>query len=160
MHLVLRLRGGGPSIQEPEMAVAPGGLIKQGIVEDPYPAESWDRKRTISFNVQILSSDVFQRVTGLEPPETPVDAKTYAEHGLPFYELYEENSNVAGNFGKIKSVKQMDAEKGKVKKAEGAVDEPSFNFPVTILNPHGPHTPFRPVSELKEYLKSRNAVQF
>lgn len=67
------------------MAIAPGGLIDQSIVEDPYTASGWDSKRTIMFNVQILSSDVFQTVTGLEPPKTPVTARTYAEHGLPFY---------------------------------------------------------------------------
>jgi len=145
------------------MAVAPGGLIKQSIVEDPYPADSWDRKRTISFNVQILSSGIFQRVTGLEPPETPVDAKTYAEHGFPFFELYEENSKVAGDFGEIKSVKQIDAKKvkgkGKSKEADEE-EEPSYDFPVTILNPDGPRTPFRPVSELRELLQSMNAVRF
>jgi ubiquitin len=34
LHLVLRLRGGGP--WSPEMGIGVGGLIRQTIIKDPY----------------------------------------------------------------------------------------------------------------------------
>lgn len=73
------------------MGVAPGGLIKQCILEDEYSAASWDSAHTITFNVQILNSEVFRQVAGMDPPETPVDAKTYSGLGLPFYKIYNEH---------------------------------------------------------------------
>ena len=56
------------------MSVAAGGLIKYGIVPDNNPAITWDIDRSIGFNVQILNSDLFHRVAGVNTPNTPVSA--------------------------------------------------------------------------------------
>lgn len=141
--MVLRLRGGGggPTPEQAALGIAPGGLIKQCILEDTYPAKIWERDHTICFNVQILNSTMFQQVTGKKPPSTPISAKTYADAGFPFYKIYGEISTVKGDFDGIKSVKQLDklkngngkrgkqghdvikAKKKKLKNAGGEVDE-------------------------------------
>ena len=120
IHLVLRLRGGGggPSPKDVALGVAPGGLIKQCILEDTNPATIWERDRTVSFNVQILNSDMFQQITGKPPPSTPISAKTYRDHGLPFFKIYGEKSTIKGDFDGIKSVKQLDKIKNKNGKRE------------------------------------------
>ena len=42
LHMVLRLRGGGPG-GSAEMGIAAGGLINQSIVPDYNPADIWVR---------------------------------------------------------------------------------------------------------------------
>jgi len=109
LHLVLRLRGGG--CWEPEMGIGAGGLIKQTIVKDRNKPHVWDTDRGTILNVQILNSAVFKSVTGMEPPETPITARTYAEHGFPYFEMYNETpSGIKGNFSGVKSVAEKDLE--------------------------------------------------
>ncbi|KAI9843843.1 MAG: hypothetical protein M1830_007678, partial [Pleopsidium flavum] len=110
----------------------------------------------------ILNSEVFRQVTGTDPPETPIDARTYAGLGLPFYKIYNEQSSVKGNFGPIKAVKQMETSKGSnVSNGQrSSDDEPSYENPTVILNPEGQKMGFRPVSELEKGLTELNYVQF
>jgi len=115
VHLILRLRGGGGPREEWEHSIAPGGLIKQCILEDHYDASIWERERMICFNVQVLNSSFFRQVTGVEPPKTPVTAKTYADQGLPFFKIYNESSTIKGDFDRIKSVKAIDKVKAQSK---------------------------------------------
>lgn len=105
------------------MGLAPGGLIKQCIKKDDYPSMIWDREQTICFNVQILNSDMFQQVTGVAAPPTPVSAKTYADQGLPFYKIYAETSIVKGDFSGVKSLKALD----KIKNENGKRKEKGHN---------------------------------
>ena len=78
--------------------------------------------------------------------------------------MYEEDSSVSGDFEGIKSVKQIDGEKGKGngtgKNTGVEVEERSYNYPLIILNLDGTHKPFRPVSELRAFLEGMNAVYF
>ncbi len=166
--MVLKLRGGGSPRKDWELSIAPGGLIKQCILEDKNPPSIWAREHTICFNVQILNSEAFRQVTGNEPPPTPVTAQTYASHGLPFFKIYDEDSSINGDFRGIKSVKAIDKAKAKTTAGQAADgegkrdehDEPSLVNPVVLLNPDGNKRAFRPVSELKKELSSMNAVQF
>lgn len=164
LYLILRLRGGGPNnpqlAKEKEMGVAPGGLIKQCILSDTAPASIWEATRTICFNVQILSSEVFAEVTGMDPPKTPITAKDYAEKGLPFYKLYNETSTVKGNFDGIKSVTTLDKAMAGDKRGREEHGEPPYKNPIVLLNPDGLSMRFRPVSELERELASIKAVQF
>lgn len=143
-------------------------MIKQCILEDKNSPSIWAREHTICFNVQILNSEVFRQVTGKEPPTTPITAKTYANHGLPFFKIYAEESNIKGDFEGIKSIKAIDKAKAKVPAGEAADgkrkrdehDEPSLMNPIVLLNPDGAKMGFRPVSELEDELSNMNAVQF
>lgn len=106
LHMVARLQGGGWPSPPSELGVAAGGLIKQTVVCDP--GHIWHKSQTKAFNVQILNSIHFQRITGRKPPTSPIDAATYAQYGYPFFTIYEEPSDVEGNFSNIKSVGQID----------------------------------------------------
>lgn len=89
------------------MGIAAGGLIKQAIVEDSGKHE-WDSTQTKVLNVHILNSHHFQAVTGFAPSPSCVTAQTYADHGYPFYSMYEEPTVVAGNFVSVQSIAQME----------------------------------------------------
>ncbi|XTI83544.1 hypothetical protein V2W45_113993 [Cenococcum geophilum] len=109
MHLVLRLRGGGGTNPvytydqiQPEMGIAAGGLIKQAIVRDT--GRKWLATQTKTFNMQVLNTLHFRHVTGFQPSEPPIDARTYATYGYPFFSMYEEPSDVSGDFSLVKSI--------------------------------------------------------
>lgn len=170
LHLVLRLCGGYlPDPVEAEMGIAPGGFIKQCILKDENEACIWEPQNTICFNVQILNSEVFRQVTGIDPPETPITAKTYTDLGLPYFSIYIETSAIKGDFDGIISVKAIDKAKakataghanGKRKQRREDTDEPALTNPVVLLNSSGIKIGFCTVSELEKELSSINAVQF
>ncbi|TDZ24343.1 hypothetical protein Cob_v003143 [Colletotrichum orbiculare MAFF 240422] len=95
-----------------EMGLAAGGLISQIIETDVHPADTWDVEASVMVNLQILDVESFCTVTGLPPPETPVDAAMYAQYDYPFFEIWgEEKTGIKGDFSGVKSVAQIDAEK-------------------------------------------------
>ncbi|EMC98655.1 hypothetical protein BAUCODRAFT_103027 [Baudoinia panamericana UAMH 10762] len=154
MQLVLRLRGGGP-LPEP-MGLGAAGLIKQVIKRDRYTPTLWQPDCGTIFNVQILNSECFLSVTGREPPPTPVTAKTYAEYGFPYFNIWNEAaSGVHGDFQGVKSVAEKDIEgKPTPEKAKAVADVVrSTANPVVLLNAKGVRTGFRTVSEMEEEVR-------
>ncbi|EPS36191.1 hypothetical protein H072_10303 [Dactylellina haptotyla CBS 200.50] len=119
-HLVLRLRGGGPSLppdeaelfaahvrEFAEMGLAAGGEITQSIVEDSVPPRQWDPSRTTGFNVQILNAKLYASITGQVNPPPPVSPQVYAASGGARVFDFHEPSRVHGNFQQVKSVGQL-----------------------------------------------------
>ena len=142
--LVLRLRGGGSPPKDWQMGVAAGGLIKQTIMRDNYPSSSWDFDKAIYTSVQILDPRIFTMFTGLLPPNTPITAETYAEHGLPYFDIYdEEPSGIVGHFDGVKSITKLD----------GTTESP-HNNPVVKLDKGGRvRRPFKPIAVLEKELR-------
>jgi hypothetical protein len=98
-----------------EMGLAAGGKMKQKIYPDPHGLETWDQDNYGRVYVHIVNSLMYREITGHEPPATPVTAKTYAQHKLPWFDLYDEAiGDIAAPdvLQKVKSVKEMDKEKG------------------------------------------------
>ncbi len=98
-----------------EMGLGAGGRMRQLIYPDDYGIDTWDRTNTGRVYVHIVNSMAYREITGEEPPATPVSAKTYAQFGLPWFDLYDEGKkDVAASdvLKGIKSVKEMDQEKG------------------------------------------------
>ncbi len=96
------------------MGIAPGGRMRQKIYPDPYGIETWNEKNFGRVFIHILNSEMFREVTGDEPPPSPVSAKTYTEHGLPWFDLYDsdmEDITPPEELKKVKSVKELDKEK-------------------------------------------------
>lgn len=89
------------------MGVAAGGLINQAIVRDPG-THKWDASQTKIFNVQILNTLHFEHVTGFRAPNPPIDASTYAAYGYPFFSMYEEPTQISGDFTSVRSIGQID----------------------------------------------------
>jgi hypothetical protein len=137
------------------MSLGAGGLIIQSILRDPHPSVAWDTENTAMFNIQLLNTTLFHRVTGMHPPPSPVSAETYAAAGLPFFELpYEVPSGIDGNFGDIKTVSQLDLQKG----WKGLDKE--LKFPIVQLDKSGQRVPFRAVDEMEKQLKNLDIAQF
>jgi hypothetical protein len=98
-----------------EMGISAGGKMEQKIYEDEYGVETWDENNLGRVYVHIVNSLVFREITGKEPPPSPISAKTYAEYGLPWFDLYDEDKNdvpVSEKLYTIKPVKLIDKMKG------------------------------------------------
>lgn len=125
------------------MSLGAGGLIKQSILRDPHASNAWDSDNTVMFNIQLLSADVFQHVTGMEPTPSPVTAEIYAASGLPFFEIQdEEKSGVEGSFSDVKSIGQLDRENG-----FGGLER-ELAFPTVEFDKTGQWIGFRGVDQL------------
>ncbi len=72
----------------PEMGLAPGGLMRQEIYEDPHGFDAWELGVRSRCYVHILNSAQFLAATGARPPQEPPTALEYAEAGLPWFEYY------------------------------------------------------------------------
>jgi hypothetical protein len=99
--------GKGPQRASPvaqPMGVGAGGKMKQRIYPDPYGIDTW---------------------TGIEPPRTPIDAKTYTEHRLPWFDLYDESKGdvaPSDDLAAVKTVAAQDTERGVAVPDDASVD--------------------------------------
>ncbi|KAK6709938.1 hypothetical protein SNK05_004415 [Fusarium graminearum] len=100
-----RLRGGAVG-NSAEMHMAAGGRITQGIVA--LQKLRYSKTVPVTFNVQVLNSASFERVTGKKPPQSPITAKWYADAGYPFFSIYEEPTTICGDFTGVKSIAEID----------------------------------------------------
>jgi hypothetical protein len=96
------------------MGLAAGGKMKQKIYPDPFGLDTWNAAARSRVFVHLVNSELWREITGEAPPPTPVTARSYADAGLPWFDLYDEGaatlaptSTLAG----VKSVKQLDATK-------------------------------------------------
>jgi hypothetical protein len=98
-----------------EMGLGTGGRMEQKVYPDPYGWEVWDNARVGRVYVHIVNSLLFREITGRRAPESPISAKTYTEHGYPWFDLYDEHlgdvepSEILGG---VRSVSELDAEHG------------------------------------------------
>ncbi|KAK2045617.1 hypothetical protein LZ31DRAFT_565093 [Colletotrichum somersetense] len=121
-----------------EMGLAAGGLIKQTIEADTYPADIWDVEASVMLNLQILDVGSFSAVTGLPAPNTPVDAESYARRGYPVFAIWGgEKSGIKGDFSEVKSVAQMEAERAR---AEGRAVGEEESVPMRVVDGMGGFT--------------------
>jgi hypothetical protein len=98
-----------------EMGLGAGGRMHQEIYPDAYGIDTWDETNSGRVFVHIVNSMMYREITGEEPPATPVSARLYTEHGLPWFGLYDEGKgDVKASVvpAGVKSVKEMDEAKG------------------------------------------------
>lgn len=102
------------TLSEP-MSLAAGGTIRQEIHADPYPFEVWDQDETSRCFVHLANSMTWRQITGENPPHPPITAAEYVEAGIPWFDHYRDDLEPlegSEQFVKVKSVKELGAEKG------------------------------------------------
>lgn len=98
-----------------EMGLAAGGKMIQKIYADEHGVDTWDQDNYGRVFVHICNSTMFEEITGRRPPASPVSARTYTEHGYPWFSLYDENQEdvpASSKLAGVKSVKKMDKKHG------------------------------------------------
>jgi hypothetical protein len=103
------------SCAEPDMGLAPGGLMRQEIYQDEYGIDAWDREHGLRCFVHLANSAVYQAITGQKPPHKPPSAKEYTNAGLPWFDYYSDKMALPGTdtLSKLTSVGAKMIEKGK-----------------------------------------------
>ena len=111
------------SVPSVDMGLAAGGEMTQKIYPDPYGIETWDQSNHEELFVHIVNSEQYEAITGEEPPPSPIDARTYSVYGFPWFALYDEDRDTleAGRLATVKSIGELDADRGLPKRKE---DEP------------------------------------
>jgi hypothetical protein len=93
------------------MGLGAGGRMRQNIVPDTHGVDTWDLDKAMTVDVHIVNSLRFRAITGHEPPPTPVDARTYTEHGLPWFSHYSEHGGdvkPGRRFDDVRPVSELD----------------------------------------------------
>ena len=100
----------------PDMALAPGGKMRQDIYEDEFGMSEWDLNRSARCFVHLTNSEVWKAITGKNPPSLPLTARDYSDYGMPWFEYYSESKPLPGAeiLGKLKSITEM----GKTKRID------------------------------------------
>lgn len=107
-------RGGGPTKGISEMGLGRGGKIRQKVYDDPYGVLVWNEISSGSTGLYIVNSADFRQITGRDPPHRPLTLQDYNQHGLPWFELYDEKiPDMPGTttFDSLNPVTEPDAEK-------------------------------------------------
>lgn len=76
-----------------KMGFVPGGQISQKVVVDPHGLDVWDTQQFATLIVHVLNSAQHEAITGRAAPPPVVSASTYADHGFPWFRVYEEDAN-------------------------------------------------------------------
>ena len=100
-----------------EMALAPGGRMRQEIYDDEYGLDAWDLDHSSRCFIHIANSLVWRDITGANPPTTPPTAREYTRAGLPWFEYYDDGQPALEGstiLQKLKSVVQVGKDKGDV----------------------------------------------
>jgi hypothetical protein len=100
-----------------DMALAPGGRMRQEIYEDRFDPEDWDRSVSSRCFVHLLHSLVWRAVTGERPPTTPPTAKEYRRARVPWFDYYDDRESPvegAEALARLKSVAELGEERGEI----------------------------------------------
>jgi hypothetical protein len=97
-----------------KMGLAPGGLMRQEIYDDPYGINAWGGDHSRCF-VHILNSAQWKACTGGAPPSRAITATDYADAGLPWFEYYSDSSALEGSkkLASLDSVGAVSIKQGK-----------------------------------------------
>lgn len=121
-----------------QMGLAPGGLMRQDIYEDPHGFDAWELSASSRCFVHILNSFQYLQVTHEEPPTVPPTAEDYTDAGLPWFDYHEAELEALASptkLSKLKSVAAIKAAEG----ADGLPDNESVSpTHVVKLSKHGP----------------------
>ena len=97
------------------MGLGAGGRITQRIYPDAYGVDTWEPVPAARLAVHLLNGEQYAEVTGHPAPPTPVSARVYTEHGLPWFTLYDEAKGTlaaAETLTRVRSVGAIDAGRG------------------------------------------------
>lgn len=89
MSLCASASGASARFAQPEMGMAPGGLMEQNIHADSYGLEKYDQRVSARCFVHLLNSAQYEAVTGKAPPHRAPDANDYTRAGLPWFSAWE-----------------------------------------------------------------------
>ncbi len=126
------------SASEPEMGLAPGGVMRQEVYEDPYGFSVWDQSESSRCFVHTLNSLQYFSVTNEKPPTRPPTAKEYTDVGLPWFDYYDADLKALASPTKLSKLESVAGMKSKQRRGALPDNEPVSPDNVIKLSKHGP----------------------
>ncbi|MCH0570643.1 hypothetical protein I3F60_15515 [Streptomyces sp. MUM 136J] len=74
------------------MGLGVGGSMRQEVYRDDRPLTDWAVEPSGRVFVHLVTPPEWRRITGEEPPPSPVDRAAYTRAGLPWYDYYDEGA--------------------------------------------------------------------
>jgi len=74
------------------MGLGAGGTMRQEVYRDDRPASDWAETPAGRVFVHLVTPPDWRRITGEEPPPSPVDRAAYTRAGLPWFDYYDESA--------------------------------------------------------------------
>ena len=124
-----------------EMGLGAGGKMKQKLYPDPFGLDAWDETQRGRLDVHLVNSEQYMELTGEAPPPTPVSAATYTEHGLPWFDLYDEGEadlTAPESLAGVKSLRELGGEAGAGDEADDTLEIPQSQVDVLSLRDPDP----------------------
>jgi len=107
------------------MGLGLGGAIKQKIYTDDRPLSDYADTSSRCF-VHLVNSHVWQSVTNEPLPHPPISRTDYETHGIPWYEIYDDNASAvpaSDVLGGLKTISQF------------AINKELDNTPISVSKP-------------------------
>ncbi|MER8030002.1 hypothetical protein ABTZ78_13710 [Streptomyces bauhiniae] len=79
--------------QAAAMGLGVGGSMRQEVYRDERPASDWSDTPAGRVFVHLVTPPEWRRITGEEPPPSPVDRAAYTRAGLPWFEPYDDQAD-------------------------------------------------------------------
>ncbi|WP_289925115.1 hypothetical protein [Streptomyces sp. S.PB5] len=74
------------------MGLGVGGSMRQEVHRDDRPLSDWVERPAGRVFVHLVTPPQWRRITGEEPPPSPVDRAAYTAAGLPWFDYYDEDA--------------------------------------------------------------------
>lgn len=85
--------GAAPQAQAARsMGIGAGGTMRQQVFQDDRPGSDWAETAAGRVFVHLVTPPDWRRITGEEPPPSPVDRAAYTRAGLPWFDYYDEGA--------------------------------------------------------------------
>ncbi|MFF4272678.1 hypothetical protein [Streptomyces sp. NPDC001536] len=89
------------------MGLGVGGSMRQEVYKDDRPLSDWSREPAGRVFVHLVTPPQWRRITGEEPPPSPVDRAAYTQAGLPWYDYYDQDAEDLAATGPLEGVKPV-----------------------------------------------------
>ncbi|MBD0844145.1 hypothetical protein [Streptomyces sp. TRM68416] len=89
------------------MGLGVGGSMRQEVYRDDRPAADWSDTPAGRVFVHLVTPPEWRRITGEEPPPSPVDRAAYTRAGLPWFDYYDDEAQDLAPTDTLEAVKPV-----------------------------------------------------
>lgn len=89
------------------MGLGVGGSMRQEVYKDDRPVSDWAERPGGRVFVHLVTPPQWRRITGEEPPPSPVDRSAYTQAGLPWYDYYDQDAEDLAPADTLEGVKPV-----------------------------------------------------
>ncbi|WP_316741767.1 hypothetical protein [Streptomyces sp. MK7] len=84
--------GSAPQAYGAAMGLGVGGSMRQEVYRDERPPGDWTGEPAGRVFVHLVTPPEWRRITGENPPPSPVDRAAYTRAGLPWFDYYDQDA--------------------------------------------------------------------